>query len=236
MPTHETTTELFNQIAPKYDLMNHLMSFELDRLWRRRAVRRIADKRQPLKVLDLATGTGDLAIATARRMGADGTVTGVDLSEEMLIQGRFKVAEEGLQKNIELIKGNAESLPFDNDSFDRVSVAFGVRNYENLADGLREACRVLRPGGRMVILELSYPDNALLLKGYKLYALKFLPWLGEKISGHREAYTYLPESILRFPKPAQFIPLLEEAGFQNCQCKSLSFGICRLYTAEKAAR
>ena len=142
MPTHETTTALFNQIAPKYDLMNHLMSFELDRLWRRRAVRRIADKRQPLKVLDLATGTGDLAIATARRMGADGTVTGVDLSEEMLIQGRFKVADEGLQKNIELIKGNAESLPFNDDSFDRVSVAFGVRNYENLADGLREACGV----------------------------------------------------------------------------------------------
>lgn len=236
MPTNETVTELFNTIAPKYDLMNHLMSFELDRLWRRRAVRRIADKRQPLKVLDLATGTGDLAIATARRMGAAGTVTGVDLSEEMLIQGRFKVADEGLQKNVELVQANAESLPFDDVSFDRVTVAFGVRNFENLEGGLCEAWRVLKPGGRLVILELSYPDNALLLKGYKLYALKFLPWLGEKISGHREAYTYLPESILRFPKPAQFIPLLEEAGFQNCQCQSLSFGICRLYTAEKAAR
>lgn len=233
MPTHETVTELFNTIAPKYDLMNHLMSFELDRLWRRRAVRHIADKRQSLKVLDLATGTGDLAIATARRMGTDGTVTGVDLSEEMLIHGRLKVADEGLQKNVELVQANAESLPFETDSFDRVSVAFGVRNFEDLEGGLREAWRVLRPGGRMVILELSYPDNALLLKGYKLYALHFLPWLGEKISGQREAYTYLPESILRFPKPEKFIPILEKTGFSNCQARSLSFGICRLYTAEK---
>lgn len=234
MPTNESSTELFNNIAPKYDLMNHLMSFELDRLWRRRAVRCIAERREALDVLDLATGTGDLAIAIAKRMGPQGRVTGVDLSEEMLIQGRFKVADEGLQKNVELIRGNAEALSFNDESFDRVSVAFGVRNYEDLMRGLRESLRVLRRGGRLVILELSSPDNPLLLKAYKLYTLNFLPWLGEKISGQRAAYTYLPESVLRFPKPDQFIPLLREAGFEHCECHSLSFGICRLYTAEKA--
>ena len=233
MPDNRTFEQLFDGIAPDYDRMNHLMSFNADRRWRKVAVRHITNTSEPLQVLDLATGTGDLAIAIAQKLPAGGHTTGVDLSEKMLELGLGKVVVEGLSERVELVRGNAEQLPFNDGSFDRVSVAFGVRNYEDLGKGLSEACRVLRHGGKLVVLELSYPDNRFLLWCYKLYALKVLPWLGSLISGDRAAYTYLPESILRFPKGEAFRTLLRTAGFGHVTEKKLTFGVCRMYVAEK---
>ena len=233
MPDNLTIEQLFDDIAPNYDRMNHLMSFNADRRWRRVSVRHIADTSGPLQVLDLATGTGDFAIAIAQKLSAGGHVTGIDLSEKMLELGQGKVIVEGLSERVTLLRGNAERLPFADSSFDRVSVAFGVRNYEDLNQGLSEACRVLRRGGKLVVLELSYPDNRFLLWCYKLYALKVLPWLGSLISGDRAAYTYLPESILRFPKGAEFTTLLRAAGFGHVTETKLTFGVCRMYIAEK---
>ncbi len=233
MPDNQTIEQLFDGIAPDYDRMNHLMSFNADRRWRRVAVRHIADTSEPLQVLDLATGTGDFAIAIAQKLPAGGHVTGIDLSEKMLSIGQDKVMGAGLSDKVTLLRGNAEALPFADGTFDRVSVAFGVRNYENLQKGLSEACRVLRHNGKLVVLELSYPDNRFLLWCYKLYALKVLPWLGSIVSGNRAAYTYLPESILRFPKGPAFLTLLREAGFGQCTEKRLTFGVCRMYVARK---
>lgn len=233
MPDNQTIEQLFDGIAPGYDRMNHLMSFNADRRWRRVAVRRIADTSSPLQILDLATGTGDFAIAIAQKLSTGGHVTGIDLSEKMLAIGQDKVMGAGLSDKVSLLRGNAEALPFADGTFDRVIVAFGVRNYGDLRKGLTEAHRVLRDGGKFVILELSYPDNRFLLWAYKLYALKVLPRLGGLVSGNRAAYTYLPESILRFPKGPAFLTLLREAGFGQCTEKRLTFGVCRMYVAEK---
>lgn len=232
MPKNSQIQQLFDTIAPKYDLMNHLMSLNIDKGWRRKAVRHIADPTRSLNVLDLATGTGDFAIAIAEKLAAGSRVTGIDLSEKMVAVGNEKVQKRQLS-NVSLQLGNAEEIPFADGTFDRVSVAFGIRNYENLERGLNEACRVLKPGGRLVILELSSPDNRFLLWGYKLYTLKFLPWLGARISSNRDAYTYLPESVLKFPKPPQLLPIIKAAGFSSCEAHSFTFGICRMYVAEK---
>ena len=233
MPDNQTIEQLFDGIAPDYDRMNHLMSFNADRRWRRVAVHRIADTSGPLQILDLATGTGDFAIAIAQKLSTGGHVTGIDLSEKMLAIGQDKVMGAGLSDKVSLLRGNAEALPFADGTFDRVIVAFGVRNYGDLRKGLTEAHRVLRDGGKFVILELSYPDNRFLLWAYKLYTLKVLPRLGGLVSGNRAAYTYLPESILRFPKGPAFLTLLREAGFGQCTEKRLTFGVCRMYVAEK---
>lgn len=227
MPKKEGIRALFDSIASGYDRFNHLSSLNADRVWRRRAVREIVNERRPLTVLDVATGTADLAIAVARKAAAGTKVTGIDLSARMIEVGRSKA--EGLP--VLLMQGDAEALPFADASFDRVSVAFGVRNFENLSQGLREMCRVLRPGGRLVILELSYPDNRFLCWCYRLYAFRILPRVGERLTGNRGAYTYLPDSILRFSKPPQFLPMLRDAGFSSASSRSLTFGVCRLYVA-----
>ena len=266
MPSKSQIKNYFNAIAPSYDKLNHIMSFGIDRSWRRKAVQAIVDQPEVRRVLDVATGTGDFAFAIAKKLQKGSEVVGVDLSEQMLEIGRQKVLrrdglhlmqssgneielawEESLKAvsfsdnsdqsetyvNISLQQGDVEQLAFADGSFDRVSVAFGIRNFEHLEQGLSEMCRVLRPGGKLVILELSYPDNPFVLWCYKLYALHFLPFIGGLISGQKEAYSYLPKSILAFPKEDEMVPLLQSAGFQNVEVRKFTFGTCIMYVAAK---
>ena len=266
MPEKQQIEQLFDAIASDYDRLNHIMSFGIDRSWRRKAVRSIADNTKPMRVLDVATGTGDFAIAIAKELPAGSEIIGVDLSEQMLEIGvqkvmksdglrliqlasdeRGHIGENGVRAtydshnsdqstpmvNIALRQGDVEHLDFEDGSFDRVSVAFGVRNFEHLEQGLSEMYRVLRPGGKLVILELSYPDNPFLLGCFNLYALHFLPFIGGLISGQKEAYAYLPKSILAFPKAEKFVPMLQRIGFSHVAVRQFTFGVCVMYVAEK---
>ena len=229
MPESGKIESLFDDIAPKYDGLNKFMSFGLDRVWRRKLVRALqgADVNT---VLDVATGTADVAVSLAR---AGYSVTGVDISEQMLQIGRKKVAAQGLEPQVTLSRANAEALPFATGAFDAATVAFGVRNFENLNAGLCEMCRVLKNGGRIVVLELSYPDNPVLLALYKIYSLHVIPFVCGAVSGNVAAYRYLPKSVLQFPKSEAFMTILRASGFENVREFSFSFGVCRMYVAEK---
>lgn len=231
MPQKETIRSLFDDIAPGYDRFNHVSSFQADRKWRRKAVESIADTDKPIAVLDVATGTADFAIDIARRAATGSHITGIDLSQGMLDIGREKVAKTGL--DIELMQGDAENLDFPDGSFDRVSVAFGVRNFENLEKGLSEMMRVLKPGGKLVILELSYPENPVIRWFYKLYALRILPLIGKSMTGNGQAFRYLPASIMKFPLPERFIPMLRNVGFTTVTHRQFMFGTCRMYTSTR---
>ena len=218
----------FDTIARDYDRMNHLMTLGLDRWWRKKAVKGLGGK-----VLDVACGTGDMVVELLRH-GC--TVTGVDLSKEMLAIAKRKTASDSFQLstfNFQL--GNAEELPFAEGEFDAVTCAFGVRNFVHLEQGLKEMLRVLKPGGRMVILELATPDNPLIRPFYNLYTRHIIPWLGQHIAGSREAYTYLPQSIERFPKGDAFLQIIQNSKFKikNCRHRRLTFGVCRMYTVVK---
>ena len=188
---------------------------------------------RPLKVLDLACGTGDSTIAIARGLPR-AKVTGLDLSEGMLKVMEGKVEKEGLGDRITAVRGDGENLPFSESSFDRVAIAFGIRNFQNREQGLAEMLRVLVPGGRLVVLELSLPEQKVLRALFKCYFLHILPFIGGLISGNRGAYRYLPESVLRFPPKDIFLNMLTSAGFVNVGHKALTFGICRMYWGEKA--
>ena len=214
----------FNTIAQTYDRLNRVMTLGLDRCWRRRAVRELSTFNFQLSVLDVACGTGDMAVELVR-YGCD--VTGIDISEEMLAIAKRKV------ENAKWIVADAENLPFDDNAFDAVTCAFGVRNFAGLERGLGEMVRVLIPGGRLVILELSYPENPALLALYKLYATKIIPILGKIISGNREAYEYLPSSILAFPKPERFALILNNIGLKTAKVRRMTFGVCTEYLAVK---
>lgn len=238
MPRKENIRQMFDNIASDYDHLNHLMSLDIDRLWRRKGLKELARPtagERPggaLEVLDLACGTGDAAIAIAKAL-PESHVTGVDLSEGMLRVMREKVAAEGLEGRIDIRQGDGESLPCQDGSFDRVSIAFGIRNFENREQGLREMLRVLRPGGKLVILELSLPENPLVRWLYKLYFLHILPGIGGRISGDKAAYRYLPGSVVHFPGRKAFMATLEACGFTGVRHKALTFGICRMYVGEK---
>lgn len=227
----EEVREMFDRIAPKYDLLNHTLSASIDRLWRRRVVN-IVRRAKPRRILDLATGTGDLAIALARRI--DGVqVLGVDLSEGMLDIARRKIEARGLDGRIVLDRGDAEHLEVAQASIDVATVAFGVRNFGDLDVGLRELARVIRPGGKVVILEFSRPANPWFRTVYEFYAYRILPRIGGLVSHDRKAYEYLPASVGEFPFPAEFLRRLEAAGFKNCKTRSQSFGIAQIYTGER---
>ena len=213
----------FDEIARDYDRMNHLMTAGLDRCWRKRAVQDLHGK-----VLDVACGTGDMVVELLRtRHAASLQVTGVDLSEEMLAIAKRKAPQA------EYRLADAEHLPFGDASFDAVICAFGVRNFVHLEQGLKEMVRVLKPGGRMAILELATPDNPFIRFFYNIYTRRIIPWLGSRIAGNRDAYTYLPSSIERFPKGAAMVDKLKAAGGRTVEHRKLTFGVCRLYILVK---
>ena len=233
MPKKEGIRQLFDNIAPEYDRLNHLLSLDIDRTWRSRAVRQIADVQVPQNILDVACGTGDFSIAIARKSAPGSHVTGLDLSEGMLAIGREKIHKAGLSSVISLELGDSEDIPYGEGCFDRVSVAFGVRNFEHIDTGLEEMYRKIKKGGKLVILELSVPGNRIMQWIYNLYFLKIMPVIGGKVSGHRSAYEYLPASVLDFPKPDAFKTMMERAGFTSVRHKSFTFGICRMFTGLK---
>lgn len=249
MAKKEGIRRLFNSIAGEYDKLNHILSLNIDKRWRKKAVRQIADTQEVLKVLDVACGTGDFTIEIARNVGPGSTVTGIDLSEGMLEVARKKCEAEarkgkgekyvtenrkdGRLAEIDLVQGDCEAMPYEDDTFDRIGVGFGVRNFENLPKGLTEMHRVLKKDGKLVILELSIPSNPIIRWFYKLYFLKILPAIGGWISGNRGAYEYLPASVLQFPAPEKFMQMMSDAGFSKVQHKSFTFGICRMYIGKK---
>lgn len=227
----EQVREMFDAIAPAYDFMNRAMTFGIDRLWRRRAVRLMRDVDHE-KVLDIATGTGDLAILMADILdGAD--ITGVDLSEGMIEVGRRKVAERGLSERIRFAAADCLNLPFADDSFDCITCAYGVRNFENLAAGYAEMERVLRPGGLLVIVELSTPPSPLVRPLYNLYTRHLIPAVGRMVSKDTRAYSYLPESIAAVPQREEMCEIMRGAGLTDCRYIPLTFGTCTIYTAKK---
>lgn len=231
MAKKESVTKLFDNIAPAYDKLNHILSLNIDKGWRRKAVREIVDTDSPLKVLDVACGTGDFTIEIARKVARGSIVQGVDISEGMMQVGREKILKSGVAAELSL--ADCEALPFDDCTFDRISVGFGVRNFEHLELGLSEMNRVLAPGGKLVILELSVPSNAFIRWCYKLYFLKILPAVGGLVSGDRGAYEYLPVSVLKFPAPDRFINMMKLAGFDHVEHVPLTLGICRMYIGKK---
>jgi demethylmenaquinone methyltransferase/2-methoxy-6-polyprenyl-1,4-benzoquinol methylase len=223
--------DMFDNIAPTYDKLNHILSINIDRIWRRRVVR-IVRQMHPHHILDVATGTGDLAIAMARRI-PDCHILGVDLSEQMLAIAHDKVLARGMEKQISLSTGDAEHLNVADGSVDVVTVAFGVRNFENLELGLREMHRTIKDGGHIVILEFSNPRARLFGALYRWYSHKVLPFIGRLISRDGAAYDYLPSSVDEFPAPERFMEMLREVGFKSCKARSQSFGIAQIYTAER---
>ena len=231
MGKKEGIRRLFNSIASDYDRLNHILSLNIDKGWRRKAVKEIADKDSPVKVLDVACGTGDFTIEIARKVAAGSEVIGVDISEGMMEIGKEKMLKTGV--TAEMTVADCEALPYDQNTFDRIAVGFGVRNFEHLDLGLREMCRVLKPDGKLVILELSLPSNRLVRGCYMLYFQKILPMVGGFLSGDRGAYEYLRTSVLRFPEPDKFIEMLKSAGFEQVEHRPLTFGICRMYICHK---
>ena len=221
---------MFDNIAPKYDFLNHFLSFGIDKVWRRKAIRLLM-KYSPVSILDVATGTGDFAIA-ALKTGAT-KIIGVDISEEMLAVGRVKIENLGIASRITLEKGDSEELSFPDNSFDAVTVAFGVRNFENTEIGLREMHRVLQPGGKLLVLEFMRPQSPLVQKGFAAFNLVLSP-IGKAISGHPTAYSYLPQSVGGFYNRAEFAALLLKTGFGDVWKFEHGGGIATSFLARKS--
>ncbi|MDR0418866.1 MAG: bifunctional demethylmenaquinone methyltransferase/2-methoxy-6-polyprenyl-1,4-benzoquinol methylase UbiE [Prevotellaceae bacterium] len=225
----EQIAKMFDDISDKYDLLNGVLSFGIHKYWRRRLVKDIK-KLQPDNILDVATGTGDLALALTKTKATN--IIGVDISEKMLEIGKQKIA--GVQNsNVQMMKGDGEDIPFEDNLFDVVTVAFGIRNFENRVQGLKEMYRVLKTNGTLVILEFSMPKNPTISFFYRLYTFRLLPLVGKFISGNNYAYTYLPQSVDEFPSSMEFRQELRTVGFQNVNVSTLTFGVANIYKAQK---
>ena len=228
----EMVRGMFNDIAPTYDQLNHILSFDIDKLWRKRVVR-IVRQLGAKYIMDMATGTGDLAIALAQNIEGS-TIYGADFSSEMLAVAEQKISKLALSERISLTECNAESIPLDDESVDAVTVAFGVRNFEHQKEALTEIKRTIKQGGHLIVLEFSNPKCAFVRWCYRLYSHYILPAIGRLVSKHATAYTYLPESIDQFASPEAFTALLQEVGFDHIERKSQSMGIAHIYIAHKA--
>ncbi|MEO9871902.1 bifunctional demethylmenaquinone methyltransferase/2-methoxy-6-polyprenyl-1,4-benzoquinol methylase UbiE [Ekhidna sp.] len=222
--------EMFDSISGKYDFLNHFLSLGIDIRWRKKGIKMLRDL-QPKQILDIATGTGDFAIESLKLNPEK--VIGVDISEGMLNVGRQKMKKRGYSEIIDMQSGDSENLHFDDNKFDAVIVAFGVRNFENLEKGLSEMNRVLRPGGRAIILEFSKPTVFPFKQLYNFYFRWILPKIGKVVSKDNTAYTYLPESVNEFPYGNNFLKILEKTGYKNTKCKPLTLGISSIYVGEK---
>lgn len=227
---------MFDKIAFRYDFLNRFLSGGIDLYWRRRAIRELKGltAKAGMKVLDVATGTGDMAIMLTKQLPGS-QVTGVDISNGMLEVGRQKIARLQLEQRIVLQTGDSEALEFPDTQFDAITVAFGVRNFEHLERGLREMLRVLKPGGRLVVLEFSQPRTPGVRQLYDLYLRLVAPNVGRMVSSSREAYQYLNDSVKAFPEGAAFISILDACGYTGARMRRLSLGICSLYIGEKIA-
>jgi demethylmenaquinone methyltransferase/2-methoxy-6-polyprenyl-1,4-benzoquinol methylase len=223
--------QMFDNISSNYDFLNHFLSFGIDHIWRNKAIKIVA-KDQPKFILDVATGTGDLAFTAQKKINPD-KIIGLDLSNGMLEVGRAKIQKRNLNDKLEFIQGDSEALPFNDEYFDAVMVSFGVRNFENLNKGLSEINRVLKKGGKIVVLEFSKPKTFPIKQGYHVYSKYILPVFGSLISKDKSAYHYLPESVAAFPEGNDFLDELMKVGFNESKFDKLSGGIASIYSAIK---
>lgn len=230
-PKKEQIRDMFDSIAPRYDALNHILSFGIDRGWRRKTIKRVC-RENPGRILDLATGTGDMAIALAGKC-PEAMVTGADLSQNMLKIAGTKIAGKGLAGRISLRVAEAEALPFAEAEFDAVTAAFGVRNFHDIPAGLKEMYRVLKPGGKMYVLEFSTPRSKIFGGLYRFYFHRVLPFIGGLVSKDKNAYKYLPGSVDEFPGPEIFSGMVLDAGFAECDKISLTGGVAYIYIGTK---
>lgn len=226
--------KMFDDIAPTYDKLNHLLSLNIDKIWRRKAVRVIKnnlDVEAP-RILDVACGTADSTIQIARKFKKS-RVDAIDISDGMLEVGKNKVKKLKLEERVSFYKSSAEHIVCQNDTYDSVMVAFGVRNFSDRKKGLQEILRIMKPGATLLVLELSEPRNKFIRRVYDVYFKNILPMIGKRVSGNGSAYRYLQQSVTNFPMPPEFMALLESCGYKNIKHKALSFGLCRIYSATK---
>ena len=226
----DQVAKMFNNISRRYDFLNQLLSLGIDKMWRKKAIG-VLKPLKPRTILDVATGTGEFALE-ALQLKPD-KVVGIDIAEGMLEIGRRKILARNAAATIELMLGDSENIPFTENKFDAVTVAFGVRNFENLKRGLSEILRVLKPGGMVVVLEFSKPSKFPFKQVYNFYFRFILPKIGSIVSNDKAAYTYLPKSVEAFPDGEDFLHILHDVGFKNTKCSSLTFGISSIYIGTK---
>lgn len=222
---------MFNNISGRYDFLNHLLSLGIDKLWRKRAVKELKEI-NPKRILDIATGTGDFALSSLRLKPEE--VVGVDISQGMLDVGKAKMKKKGVADIVKMELGDSENLRFESNTFDAITVGFGVRNFENLEKGLADMLRVLRPGGKAIILEFSKPKKFPVKQTFGFYSKRIIPLLGSSISKDKRAYAYLPESVAAFPEGDDFLAILKKLGYTGVKGIPVSGGIATIYTGIKA--